>query len=402
MDRISRTTIKINIINKNFMFKNNLNKLRIKMKENNIDLAVITDDDSLYYFTGYHDFLHMDFNRPTILVVSKDDKSILITPLLDVLLVPKDCPVDEIKTWNDGIGQEWREFLPGIIKNHNTIYFEKYKINPTVSNYLSELLNNKSLNNITPLINQIRMIKSDEELKIARHAGEVAMAMMEGAKSIIAPNVPEYEIALAQSQAGTRKAAELLKSYYPNSKNMSPNIHFLPVITSGKDLPKTHHRASTKLVKKGDPIFVCYCGSTNFHRFKLGFDRVFWVEEIRDDNQIKAFEVAVKSQEAALSVLGPGVKAEEVHAAYAETIQSEGYPYPTFRCGRATGFSVLEEPQLVVGNKTILQPGMVFAVDGGANTKDFRAQVGDSFIITKNGYEQITHHSKEIKDLIIK
>ena len=33
------------------MFKNNLLKLREKMNENNIDLAIITDDDSLYYFT---------------------------------------------------------------------------------------------------------------------------------------------------------------------------------------------------------------------------------------------------------------------------------------------------------------------------------------------------------------
>ena len=99
-------------------------------------------------------------------------------------------------------------------------------------------------------------------------------------------------------------------------------------------------------------------------------------------------------------MLRPGITAEEVHAAYADLIQSEGYPYPTFRCGRATGFSVLEEPQLVVGNKTVIQPGMVFAVDGGANTENFRAQVGDSFIITKNGYEQITHYSKEIKNLI--
>ena len=44
---------------------------------------------------------------------------------------------------------------------------------------------------------------------------------------------------------------------------------------------------------------------------------------------------------------------------------------------------------------------MVFAVDGGASTKNFRSQVGDSFIITKDGHEQITHHSKNIKDLII-
>ena len=382
------------------MFKKNLLKLREKMKENNIDLAVITDDDSLYYFTGYHDFLHMEFFRPTILLVPKNDESILVTPLLDVLLVPKDSPVDNIKTWNDGIGNEWREFLPNIIKNNKNIACEKYKINATVSIYLSDLMNGRPMGDMTQIISNLRMIKTDEELKIARHAGEVAMAMMEGAKKAIGHNVPEYEIALAQSQAGTRKAAELLNTHYDNI-DMSPNIHFLPVITSGKDLPRTHHRASTKLIQKGEPVFLCYCGSTNFHRFKLGFDRVFWVEEIRDKNQIKAFEVAVKSQEAAVSVLAPGVTAEEVHAAYADTIKSEGYPYPTFRCGRGTGFSFLEEPQLVVGNKTVLQPGMVFAVDGGSSAKDFRGQVGDSFIITKDGYEQITHHSKEIKDLII-
>ena len=383
------------------MFKNNLDKLRSKMNENDIELSIITDDDNLYYFTGYHDFLHMDFNRPTILLVPKDEQSILITPLLDVLLVPEDTPVDKIETWNDGIGEEWRECLPKIIGKYNKIFFERYKINATVSNYLAEIISGKIMGNITPIIDNIRMIKSDEELQIARHAGEVAMAMMDGAKSVIAHNVPEFEIALAQSEAGTRKAAELLKSHYPNSPNMSPNIHFLAAISSGKDLPKTHHRASTKLVKKGDPIFCCYCGSTNFHRFKLGFDRVFWVGEIQQKEQIKAFEVAVKSQKAALDVLGPGVTAEEVHAAYADTVQSEGYPYPTFRCGRGTGFSFLEEPQLVVGNKTVLQQGMVFAVDGGASAKDFRSQVGDSFIITEDGHEQITHHSKAIEDLII-
>ena len=383
------------------MFEKNLNKLRTKMKENNIDLAIITDDDNLYYFTGYHDFLHMDFNRPTILLVPKDDQSTLITPLLDAPLVPEDTPVDKIETWNDGIGKEWKEFLPKIINEYQNILCEKYKINATVSNYLSELLNGKTLGNITPTINDIRMIKSPEELQIARHAGEVAMAMMEGAKSVIAHNVPQYEIALAQSQAGTRKAAELLEAHYPNSPSMSPNIHFLPVITSGKELPYTHRRASTKLVKRGEPVFCCYCGSTNFHRFRLGFDRVFWVEEIRHKDQIKAQEVAVKSQKAALDVLRPGVLAEEIHAAYADAIQSEGYPYPKYRCGRGTGFSVLEEPQLVTGNKTIIEPGMVFAVDGGANTENFRAQVGDSFIITKDGYEQITHHSKKIDDLIV-
>ncbi len=382
------------------MFKKNLENLRKSLQKNNIDIAIITDDDSLYYFTGYFDYLHMSFGRPTLLLVPKDSDSVLITPLIDVHLVSKNCPVDKIITWNDGVGDEWREHLPKYIKKNLNIGIEKFKISTLVLNYISSLTEEKFFSNITLTLDSIRMIKTEEELKIAKSAGKVAEAMMNAGKEAIGDNVPEYEVALATSQAGTRKAAEILKSEFDDS-NMSPLIHFLQIMASGRDLPKTHHRASTKLIKEGDPVFLCFCGMTNFHKFKLGFDRTFWVKEIRDKSQIKTYETAVQSQKAALSVLGPGVKAEDVHAAYADAIQSAGYPYPTFRCGRATGFSMLEEPQLVSGNTTILQPGMVFAVDGSANEETFRAQVGDSFIITENGYDQITNFSKKIEDVII-
>ena len=382
------------------MFKKNLENLRTSLQKNNIDIAIITDDDSLYYFTGYFDYLHMSFGRPTLLLVPKDSDSVLITPLIDVHLVSKNCPVDKIITWNDGVGDEWREHLPKYIKKNLNIGIEKFKISTLVLNYISSLTEEKFLSNITPTLDSIRMIKTEEELKIAKSAGKVAEAMMNAGKEAIGDNVPEYEVALATSQAGTRKAAEILKNEFDDS-NISPLIHFLQIMASGRDLPKTHHRASTKIIKEGDPVFLCFCGMTNFHKFKLVFDRTFWVKEIRDKSQIKTYETAVQSQKAALSVLGPGVKAEDVHAAYADAIQSAGYPYPTFRCGRATGFSMLEDPQLVSGNKTILQPGMVFAVDGSANEETFRAQVGDSFIITENGYDQITNFSKKIEDLII-
>jgi Xaa-Pro aminopeptidase len=382
------------------MFKKNLEKLKQDLTKNNIDLAVITDDDSIYYFTGYYDFLHMSFGRPTLLLVPKDADTLLITPLIDAHLVKENCPVDKIITWNDGVDNEWREELPKYIKKNTNVAIEKLKISTLVLNYISSLCEQKLFKNISPILDLIRMIKTEEELKIAKSAGKVAEAMMHAGKDAIGHNVPEYEVALATSQAGTRKAAEILENEFKES-NISPLIHFLQIMASGKDLPKTHHRSSTKLIKDGEPVFLCFCGMTNFHKFKLGFDRTFWLKEIRDESQIKTYETAVQSQKAALSVLGPGVKAEDVHAAYAETIQSAGYPYPTFRCGRATGFSMLEEPQLVSGNKTILQPGMVFAVDGSANEENFRAQVGDSFIITENGYEQITNFSKKIEDLII-
>ena len=171
-------------------------------------------------------------------------------------------------------------------------------------------------------------------------------------------------------------------------------------MASGPEITKTHHRATTRIMKRGEPVFLCFCGMTNFHRFKLGFDRTFWIGEIPSQEHEKLYEIAVASQSAALSVLGPGVRAEDVHAAYAKVIEDAGFG-TAFRAGRATGFSFLETPQLVTGDKTVLQPGMVFAVDGCVEGEDFRAQVGDSFIITETGYEQITQHPKAIEDMVL-
>ena len=139
---------------------------------------------------------------------------------------------------------------------------------------------------------------------------------------------------------------------------------------------------------------------TNFHRFKLGFDRTFWIGEMADPSQARVYEIALESQQAALAALRPGVTAESVHAAYAEVIQGAGFDYP-FRCGRATGFSFLEKPQLVTGDQTLIQPGMVLAVDGSVSVDTFRAQVGDSFIINEEGYEALTDHPKALDDIII-
>jgi Xaa-Pro aminopeptidase len=51
------------------MFEHRTRALKDRMREQGIDIAIITDDDAVYYFTGYYDYLHMEFGRPTILLV---------------------------------------------------------------------------------------------------------------------------------------------------------------------------------------------------------------------------------------------------------------------------------------------------------------------------------------------
>ncbi|UCH40019.1 MAG: aminopeptidase P family protein [Gammaproteobacteria bacterium] len=381
------------------MFVQRIKMLTERMCERGVDLALITDDDSVYYFTGFYDYLHMEFGRPTLLLVWRDGETLLITPSIDYNSALDHARVDRIEPWNDGMGNEWREHLPAAIDGGARIAIEPDLMPPPVKAYVESLTGGRTFDDITPIIADMRMVKSDEELQLARHAGEVASAMMQAGRDAIGHGVPEFEVALATAEAGTRTAAMLLERHYPETA-MSPNTHFLQIMASGPEITRTHHRASNRVMQRGEPVFLCFCGMTNFHRFKLGFDRTFWIGEIGGDHQEAVYRVAVESQAAALAELRPGVLAEDVHAAYAEVIQSAGYDYP-FRCGRGTGFSFLEKPQLVFGDKTELQAGMVLAVDGSVNTDDFRAQVGDSFILTDQGPEPLTFHSKSLDDVIL-
>ena len=381
------------------MFETRMNTFRAEMGEKGLDVALITDDDNVYYLTGYYDYLHMEFGRPTILIVPRDGPSLLITPTIDLNTAQSAARVDKIAAWNDGMGAEWRTELPAAVKGARLIGIEPDHMPALVRRYVDELVGTQYLISITPILSEMRMIKSTQELQLARHAGQVANAMMDAGRAAIGDCVPEYEIAIATSQAGTRKAAELLTAHY-GDVDMSPNTHFLQIMASGETITKTHHRATTRIMRRGEPVFLCFCGMTNFHRFKLGFDRTFWIGEMMDPSQAAVYEVALASQQAALDALRPGVTAESVHAAYAEVIQGAGYEYP-FRCGRATGFSFLEAPQLVTGDITTLEPGMVLAVDGSVAVDNFRAQIGDSFIITQDGYEPVTEHPKTVDQLIV-
>jgi Xaa-Pro dipeptidase len=383
------------------IFERRMNGLRALLAHNSIDVAAIADRDAIYYYCGLYNCLHMEFGRPTVLIVPRDAACVLVTPSIELEMAQRLTAIPEIHAWQDGVGDEWRGPLCAAFKSSGPIIgVEAQSLPPVIRSAIESALPSAKITDITSLIAGMRRIKAPEEIALARHAGKVADAMMNAARETIAENIPEFEVALAAMNAGTREAARILEEHYRGSI-MSPNVHFLQIMASGRNLPMTHHRASTRRIERGDPVFMCFCGMTSFHQFKLGFDRTFWLGEIRDPLESDLYQVAIESQAAALALVKPGVLAEEVHAAYADIIQSAGFEFP-FRCGRSTGYSFLEAPQLAFGDRTPLEENMVLAVDGSVTSPGrFRAQVGDSLLVTADGYELLTHHPKALDHVVI-
>ena len=172
------------------MLSKRLEAFQNRLRESHIDVSLITDEDNIYYLAGYYDYLHMDFGRPTVLIIPKDDEPVLITPMLDFNSAKVLANVDNISPWNDGMGNEWREEIPARVKLARKIGIEMNHIPQIVRTYLNDLVSNESLINITSLLSEMRMIKSEEELQMARHAGQVAAAMMWAGREKINSGIP--------------------------------------------------------------------------------------------------------------------------------------------------------------------------------------------------------------------
>lgn len=378
------------------LFQARTQELQRRLKDDGIDMLIITNVDSIYYYSAYWGDLGLEFGRPTLLTVASSGDVMLITPGSESLMAQAMTWIDDLGFYSDGVGEEWRDPLRkalGANAGSLRMAIEKNDIPAVISNYLNQEFGN-TLADATQIIANMRVIKSAEELNMIRQAGQVAVAMGIGGRDAMAVGVPEYEVSLACIIAGTRKAAEIIAAEDRDAL-MSPMIQNLQALQSGHFTSYTHLHPRVKELAHGDPVYMCFCSICHFKQFKIGYDRQYFVGSV-DDETARTYNTAIDAQAASLAEMRPGAIAEDVHKAADDVYQAAGFA-PSYRTGRALGYSSLEQPQLKYGDKTPLQPGMVFAVDGGVTVPEvFGARVGDTVIVTEDGIEIATQHPRDL------
>ena len=373
--------------------------LQTRMRDESIPLAIFTDESSIAYLAGFWGYLGIEFGRPTMLVVPADAPPTIITPLMETEMVSTMTWVESIVSWEDSGQRSWHRLLGAEIHKYlgddpAAIWIEKPYIPALVRNYFDETFSQTALPDISAILGAMRMIKSPLEIEVMRQAGHIAGAMMTAAHDSLRAGAHEYESALAVIDAGTRAAAGFLTAS-GWERFVSPMIHNLQILQSGHDSSMVHRRASVKAYDRGDPVYFCFCNMAQFKQYKLGFDRMFHIGAISPAASAVQ-QAAIDAQQAAIAAIRPGVAAEDIAAAANEIYQQRGYE-TGYRTGRSIGVAYLEAPELKAGDKTILQPGMTFAVDGGISIDgELAGRIGDSIVVTETGCDYLTHYRREI------
>ncbi len=369
--------------------------LQARMKDQGIQLAVFTDESSIAYLAGFWGYLGIEFGRPTMLVVNADEAPVVITPLMESEMVGAMTWVEDVRTWEDMGQRTWGRALAGALGDKpDKIWVERSSIPAIVRNHLDDTYPGVPIKDISPVLGAMRMIKSPFEIQVMKEAGQIAGAMMKAAHGSLQQGAQEYESALAVIEAGSRKAATFLtdKGW---DRFVSPMIHNLQILQSGKDTSMVHRRASVRQYQRADPVYFCFCNMAQFKQYKLGFDRMFHIGEVHDD-AARVQQAAIDAQQAAIAAIRPGIEAQYVAAAANEVYAERGYE-TGYRTGRSIGVAYLEAPELKTGDTTILQPGMTFAVDGGISIDGVTAgRIGDSVVVTETGFDYITEYPRTL------
>ena len=366
------------------------------MREKEIDVTLLIDEDSVFYFSGYHGYLSMNYGRPSIVVIPRQGEIALILPSLELNMARKQTWVENTVPWTDGVGGEWREYLKTALRGAKTVGLECDKTHPVLRSYVQAQSPKAAIVDVYYDLARQRMVKDIGEIELMRQTGAVAVAMGTAARDAIAEGVPEYEIAIAIQAAGTRKAAEFLASEDQDDfMAYSPMVWGQQILQTGPTMHMVHKRCGLRKMQRGDSFYACYCAVTKFRGFKLGFDRQWFLGSCTDE-QAAIYAQTIEAQKIALDMIRPGVKACDVHNAAAKYLQDQGYGI-CYRTGRAVGYSELEKPELRVDDETVIREGMTFAVDGGISLDSGLAgRVGDSVVVTKDGFEYLTQMDKSL------
>ena len=230
-------------------------------------------------------------------------------------------------------------------------------------------------------INELRMVKTSEEIECIKKAQSIAEDAFEHILSFIRPGVTEKRIALELDFYMLSHGAEALS--------------FETIAVTGKKTSMPHGVPDDTVVEAGD--FITMDFGAVYKGYHSDMTRTVAVGEVSSE-QRKIYEIVLSAQKAALEILKKGVSCKDADAAARDIITNAGYgDYFGHGTGHGVGIEIHELPNLSPRSDAVLEVGNVVTVEPGIYIPNkFGVRIEDMALITENGYENLTHTSKEL------
>ena len=222
------------------------------------------------------------------------------------------------------------------------------------------------------LVEELRAIKSAEEINKIKKAVKITLQTLKHAQTILRPGIREIEI-----------AAELERFIRLKGARTSS---FEMIIASGKNSSFPHHQTSSRKLRKNDPLLLDI--GVDYQGYKSDLTRTFFLDRI-PSKFAKIYGIVCQAQTKAIKIIKPGIRISQIDKYARQHIAKQGYEgFFGHNLGHGLGLEIHEKPYICSRNNTLIKAGMIFTIEPGIYLPgEFGVRIEDNILVTNDGYE---------------
>ncbi len=331
------------------MFADRLERARVLMAEQGVDLLLLSVGADLPYFCGYE---AMPLERLTMLVVPRDGAATLVVPRMEAPRVVERPDLFGMRPWDET--EDPVAIVAGLAGTAAVAAVGDHMW----SRFLVELMAampDAAWRRGSEVTAPIRSVKTPDEVERLRAAG--------AAVDRIASRLQRGEIELV-GRTEADVSAELGRQIVAEGHD---RVNFA-IVAAGANAASPHHEPGPRVIG-ADEVVLCDFGGTMVGDDGVGYcsdiTRCVYTGEPPPEFD-ELYGVLFEAQAAGVAAAAVGTPAQEVDRAARSIIAAAGYgEYFVHRTGHGIGTEAHEDPYIVEGNLRPLEAGNAFSVEPG-------------------------------------
>ncbi len=356
--------------------QNKINSLKLRMKDNNVDLVVLGPGTHMNWLLGFNPYPD---ERPCMLLVGKEKEAFLM-PSVNAEDARKRTNI-AINSWKDenGPDQALKEALLYIGESSAKHIAIDEAMRSHFALIVIEALPNPTYEFTASTIGALRMRKDQTEFINLKENALIDDRAMQAGFAAIKEGVTELEI------------GEAINKHFI-SEGAKPQFC---IVGSGPNGAFPHHHTGDRKVKYGDAVLIDIGGRKG--TFPSDMTRMSVLGE-PPEGYLEVHAIVERAVQAAMAAAKPGAMAKDVDAAARGVITEAGYgEFFVHRTGHGLGIDIHEPPYITATSEVILDEGMVFSIEPGIYLQGrFGVRLEEIVILRADGPEILSELTREL------
>lgn len=357
-----------------------LTQLQNYMIENDIDLVYQDDPNSVAYFTNFQTDPH---ERVVAYIVSQSDH-FLFLPSLEEKDARADSHLKKIYSYSDS-EDPWSKIQKEsekITDRMDTIGIDQKTL--TVDRYvkLKEALASKDSKDISSFVEEMRLVKSEDEIEKMLLAGQLADEALKIGRELLEEGISEQEVAAKIDMEMKKRGVSAMS--------------FSTLVLFGDHAASPHGTPGERTLQANE--LVLFDLGVLIDGYASDVTRMVAFGEVTDREK-EIYSIVLQAKETAQAAVKPGVRAGDLDKIARDVITEAGYgEYFSHRLGHGIGKTAHEFPSINAENDTILEEGMCFSIEPGIYIKnDLGIRFEDCVYVTQDSCVSFTKTSSALQ-----